>query len=372
MKINPANSSALFYLGLSLIQQKKYAESIPYFEKAGTLDSDFKQLSLFYIGKAHSELGNLQEASETWGRSIKVNTTTDIARKTGTLIKKLTRKKGKKPWSISMSTGVEYDDNVTVSLQDLTTGENDFAYIFEFSGAYKFLETPKFELEAGYDFYQSIYDTLSEFDLQSHLFSLSGTYQFEKFDLDVFTHYNRSTLGEENFMETYSIAPQIGFFSSEQWFTLIRYSFEDSKFFNDPARDGQNYGVGMDHFVFFMKGKSYILFSYRFEDKKTRGDEFTYAGHFGTLGVNTPLPIWDQKGTFDVAYKFFYKDYRNITPSLGQERRDLRHTIQVGLTQPLNKWLQLNLKYEFIDSVSNLRTINFTENIVSLTLKTSF
>ena len=73
LKINPSHSTALFYLGLSLIQQKKYAESIPYFEKAGALDSDFKQLSLFYIGEAQSELGNLQEASETWRRAIKVN-----------------------------------------------------------------------------------------------------------------------------------------------------------------------------------------------------------------------------------------------------------------------------------------------------------
>ena len=371
-EINPANSTALFYLGLSLIQQKKYAESIPYFEKAGTLDSDFKQLSLFYIGEAQSELGNTQEASETWKRAIKVNPTTDIARKTGTLINKLTQKKGKKPWSLSMSAGVEYDDNVTVSLQDLATGVDDFAYIFEFSGAYKFLETPKFELEAGYDLYQSIYDSLSEFDLQSHIFSLGGTYKFKNFDVDVFTRYNRGTLGGEDFMETYSIAPQIGFFPSEQWFALIGYSYEDMQFFNDSARDAKNHGVGMDHFVFFMEGKSYLLFSYRFENKITRGDEFTYLGHYGTLGAKIPLPFWDQKGTFNVSYRFFYKDYKNITPSLGRERRDLRHTIQVGLTQPIYKRLQLNLNYQFIDSVSNLRQIDFTENIASVTLSVSF
>ena len=173
-------------------------------------------------------------------------------------------------------------------------------------------------------------------------------------------------------METYSIAPQIGFFPSERWFALIGYSFEDFQFFKDPARDGENHSVGMDHFVFFMKGKSYLLFSYRVENKITRGDEFTYVGHYGTLGVKTPLPIWDQKGTFNVTYRYFYKDYRNITPSLGRERRDLRHTVQVNLSQPLCKWLQLNLNYEFIDSVSNLRSIDFTENIASLAFSVSF
>ena len=372
LKTNPNNSTALFYLGLSLVQQKKYAESIPYFEKAGTLDSDFRQLSLFYIGEALSELGDIKEASDTWKQAIKVNPSTDIARKTGTLVKNLTQKKSKKPWSVSMSTGIEYDDNVTVSLQDLASGVGDTANIFEFSGDYKFLKTKKFEMAAGYDFYQSLYHDLSEFDLQSHVFSLGGGYKFENFDVDLFTNYNRTTLGGEDFLESYSFAPQIGFFPTEQWYALVGYSYEDSHFFTDPSRDGQSHSLGMDHFVFFMKGKSYFLFSYRIENKNTRADEFTYVGHYGALGVKVPLPIWDQKGAFKLTYRYFYKDYTEISPTLSRERRDLRHTIQVGLSQPLCDWLQLNLNYEFIDSVSNLRQIDFTENIASLALSVSF
>ena len=93
LKINPANGTAQFYLGLSLIQQKKYDESIPHFEKAGRLDSDFRQLSLFYIGKAHSEFGNLQAASEAWQQAIEVDPKTDIALKTQALIDTVAHKK---------------------------------------------------------------------------------------------------------------------------------------------------------------------------------------------------------------------------------------------------------------------------------------
>ena len=372
IKINPNNSTALFYLGLTLVQLEQYSESVPYFEKSGELDPDFKQLSLFYIGEAQSQSGQLGKASETWKQAIKVNPTTDIARKTGTLVKELTQEKRKKPWSMSISAGVEYDDNVTVSLQDLATGVGDFANIFEFSGGYKLLETKKFELEAGYDFYQSLFHDLSEFDLQSHIVSLGGGYKFDGFDANVFTSYNRTTLGGEDFLENYSVAPQIGFFPSEQWYAIFGYTYENFQFFTDPARDGENHGVGMDHFVFFMKGKSYLLFSYRFENKVTRGNEFTYNGNYGTLGVKTPLPLWNRKGAFNLTYRFFYKDYRNITPSLGRERRDLRHTIQLGVSQPLYDWLQLKLNYEFIDSISNLKQIDFTENIVSVGLSMNF
>jgi len=373
LKINPDNSTALFYLGLTRMTQKEYTEAISYFEKAASLDSDYEQLSLFFIGRAHSEMGNLLKASENWRRAVKVNPTTDIARKTGTLINKLTQKKpGKKRWSMSMSTGVEYDDNVTVSLQDLATGLDDFAYFFEFSGTYKFLENEKIEIEAGYDFYQSLYESLSEFDLQSHIFSLSSTYKFAKFDFDVNTSYNRSTLGGEDFLETYSIGPQVGFFLSESWFALFGYSYEDTQFFTDSSRDSKNHGVGTDHFIFFDEGKSYLLFSYRFESKITRGPEFTYLGHFGTAGLKTPLPFLDKKGSINLAYRFFHKNYNNQTPSLGRERYDLRHTFQVTVTQPITKCLDLIMNYEFIDSVSNLKQTDFTENIASVALSISF
>ncbi len=372
LTLNPDNSTALFYLGLSLIQQTQYAESIPYFEKAGTLDSDFKQLSLFYIGEAQSELGDPLAASETWRRAINVDPTTDIARNAETLIKKMTQEKGDKPWFMSMSAGMEFDDNVTVSQQDLSTGLQDSAYIFEFSGAYKLLETPKFGLEVGYDFYQSIYDTLSEFDLQSHIFSLGVTRRYKKFDVDVFIQYNHVALGRKHFLETVSIIPQIGFFPAKSWFALTKYFFEDSRYFIDPARDGQNHGIGMDNFVFFNKGRSYLLFSYRFEDKTTRGDEFTYAGHFGTIAANTSLPFWNRRGKFNVAYSFFHKDYKHITPSLGKERYDLQHSFQVNLAQPLYKSLQLNLNYEHIDAVSNLPESDFTENIISFAFSVAF
>jgi tetratricopeptide (TPR) repeat protein len=372
IKINPTNSTALFYLGLSLSQQKKYVESIPYFNKAGMLDSDFEQLSLFYIGRAHSETGDPQKAIEIWERAIEVDPTTDIAKKTEALMGKMTQEKVRKPWAVSMSTGIEFDDNVTVSAADLSSGEGDHAYIFEFSGAYRLLETQKINLEASYDFYQSIYDTFSEFDLQSHIFSLGGTYKFQDFDTDVFASYNRNTLGGEDFLEVFTIAPQVGFFPAERWFTVIRYSYEDSRFFNDPARDGKNHGVGTDNFVFFMQGKSHFLLSYRFEDKTTLGDEFTYAGHFATIGLKTPLPFWNRRGTFNLAYKYFYKDYENITPSIGEVRQDYRHTIQVRVTQSLNSWLQLNLNYDFIDSVSNLKSVDFTENIASFAFNVFF
>ncbi len=95
-------------------------------------------------------------------------------------------------------------------------------------------------------------------------------------------------------------------------------------------------------------------------------------GNFVTAKVKYPLQDLGLGTQLDFSYGFFIKDYNNITPSIGEERWDVRHDIQFGITQPVYKNLEAKLKYQYIREESNLPTSDFKENIVSLNLKASF
>ncbi|MCH7623031.1 MAG: tetratricopeptide repeat protein [Nitrospinae bacterium] len=267
----PDDSSALIFLGLSLQGQGQYEKSIPYFEKAGKLDADFHQLAFFNVGQAHFHLGNNEQALEKLNQAIQVAPSDELADGARVLLKILADKKPKKPWSLAFHTGFEYDDNITVDEIDQTTELDDFSYIFEFSGAYKFLQTPKFKMEAGYDFYQSLHDDLSAFDIQSHIFSLNGSYEFKKLDLGLFSIYNRTTLGAADFLEIYSTSPSVGFSVTDYWYATVSYSYKNTNFFNLSNRDAQNHGFGMSNFLFFLDGKVMVLLGYQFENEITTG-----------------------------------------------------------------------------------------------------
>ncbi len=369
---DPKDSSALIFLGLSLQGQEQYEKAIPYFEKAGRLDADFHQLALFNIGQSHFHLGNNELASEKLNEAVRVDSSNEIADGANALLGIIADKKPAKPWHLSFNTGFEYDDNVTVSEQDLTTNLDDFSYIFEFSGAYKVLQTSKFEVETGYDFYQSLHDDLSAFDLQSHIFSLNGAYEFKGLDLGILSMYNRTSLGAADFLEIYSTSPSVGFSVTDTWYATVNYSYKNTNFFDLPERDAQNHGFGFSNFLFFLDGKAMFTLGYHFENEITTGPEFDYLGHFFNTKVKLPIPFWNLQTKVSVGYDYFFKDYKNTTASIGEKREDYKNTIDFGVYQPLYKNIHAKLKYQYINSISNLASSDFQENIVNLLLGISF
>ena len=367
----PDDSSALIFMGLSLQGQEQYEKSISYFEKAEKLDADFEQLALFNVGKAHFHLENNKQASEKLNQAIRVNPSDELADGAKVLLKIIADKKPKKPWNLAFHTGFEYDDNITVSELDQATGVGDFSYLFEFGGAYRFQITPKFELEAGYDFYQSLHDDLSAFDIQSHIFSLNGSYEFKGLDLGLLSMYNRTSLGAADFLEIYSTSPSVGFSVTDTWYATVNYSYKSTNFFNINNRDAQNHGFGFSNFLFFLGGKGMVLLGYQFENEITTGAEFEYLGHFLNTNVILPVPLLDQTKV-NIGYKFYFKDYKNVTASIGKKRDDFRHTAELGIYQPIYNKLHAKLKYQYINSISNIASSDYQENIVNLLLGISF
>ncbi len=367
----PDDSSALIFLGLSLQGKEQYSKSIPYFEKAGKLDAEFEQLAIFNVGKAYFHLENNKQAVEKFNQAIQVDASSEIAEGAKALLKIVADKKPEKPWSLAFSTGFEYDDNITVSELDLTTELDDFSYLFEFAGAYKFQITPKFALEAGYDFFQSLYDDLSAFDLQSHIFSLNGSYEIQGLDLGLLSMYNRTTLGAADFLEIYSTSPSVGFSVTDTWYATVHYSYKNTNFFNLPERDAQNHGTGLSNFIFFLDGQAMLLLGYQFEYEFTTGSEFEYLGHSLNAGVKLPVPFLEQT-KINFGYKFYFRDYQNVTASIGKKREDFKHTLEMQIFQPIYKNLNAKLKYQYINSISNLASSDYQENVVNLLLGISF
>jgi len=114
-----------------------------------------------------------------------------------------------------------------------------------------------------------------------------------------------------------------------------------------------------------------VLLGYQFENEITTGAEFEYLGHFLNVNVKLPVPLLDQTKV-NLGYKFYFKDYKNVTASIGKKRDDFRHTAELGIYQPIYKKLHAKLKYQYINSISNLASSEYQENIVNLLLGIAF
>jgi len=281
----------------------------------------------------------------------------------------LSNDKDEKAWKIGASAGIEYDDNLTRIEQDILSGESDHAYIFEVNGSYRFLDTQDFELEASYDFYQSLYDDRSDFDFQSHGFNLGAAHEAENIDFGADFNYTTTSLGEIDFLDIFMLIPRMGIVLSPILYTDISYMFQDKNFQTDNRRDASNHSIGLTQFLFFMDSRAYFSGTYRLESEDAEGEEFDYLGHLlkAAIKIHGPLDT-----VFKASYQYKLKDYDNITPSIGEERKDTKNTIKVALSKSLYEYFNLKLSYEHIASESNLATVDFNENILSFLLGVHF
>ena len=235
----------------------------------------------------------------------------------------------------------------------------DRIYIFQGSGNYTFFKRKNFELEGGYNFYQSIYDEAKEFNYQAHTGNLSAYYGLNDIDLRLNTSYTYSFLDKISFLGIETFSPSIGYSFHPKQYINASYSFQRKTFFTDSNRDAMNHSIGFINFLFFMENKAYWSLGYRFSDENTRASQFDYANHHTDTTLKIPGPF---DSVFRLYYAFFLRDYKNITESISGERQDDRQTFQISYYQPLYKKLYLNANYRHIEAKSNISSVDFKEN----------
>ena len=376
---DPNDASAPFFLGLSYQDKGKYNEAIQWLKEAAMLDPNYEQLAYYNIGVAQAKSGDTSAAKKSLSRAITADPSSETGMDAQNYLAALeggnegvTPSKPSKRWYISANAGVEYDDNVTVSEVDNTTGLEDTAAVFDFSAAYQIYKTRTSEIELGYDFYQSLYDDLSNFDLQSHMFSAIGSSEFGSLDGTLSYSFNYLKLGGESFLKIHSVMPSIGFSLIDNMYQTLSYNYKDKEFTNNTARNADVNAVGLDNYYFFKDGRSYGYLNLRLEDENTVDPQYDYGAYYITVGAKSTLPIFAINPEIRVSYQYYLKDYSNITPSIGEERKDKRSTVTLTIDKQFSDIFNIKLNYQYVDANSNLSSSDFNENIFTVTVGAEF
>ena len=271
------------------------------------------------------------------------------------------------------SAGIEFDDNVSVSTIDQSTGQSDKALVVDFSASYMAVESEGRELELAYDFYQSIYSDLTDFNLQIHTLSALGSWDFETYDTGLNYNFSHTSLGGDRLFDSHTLTPYIGFGGvSDAWYHRVSYGYVNKDFFTNSDRDAAQHSVAVDNYYFFNENKSYISLGLRYEDENTSGPEFDYQGTYINLGASLPVQVGKWTPALKANYKHYWRDYDNVTASIGERRDDEQDAVTLELSHPLSKSVSAKLNYEWNDTDSNLASADFEENIVSLVFSADF
>ena len=118
-----------------------------------------------------------------------------------------------------------------------------------------------------------------------------------------------------------------------------------------------------------MKNKAYGQIGYQLQHENAAADRFDYLAHTIKGSLQFPIPF---KSKLRLSYKYRLRDYLRITPSIGEERKDIKQTFHVRVFKKFLKHFKIKLDYKHIDSESNLASVDSRENIIAVNLGVAY
>ena len=168
------DARASFTLGLAQLRLQQLQPARENFRRARERDPSFTLASHYYEGVADYRAGNTLRAFESF-TYVQENSPDSAMGAQATAFLSLLRRGRIGKYSLYAALGFAYDSNVVLAPNNqlagsTISGQSDGSFNINAGGIFVPWETDELTLSVGYDFFQSLYFQLTDFDLQDNRF----------------------------------------------------------------------------------------------------------------------------------------------------------------------------------------------------------
>lgn len=268
--------------------------------------------------------------------------------------------------SFEVGAGIEYDSNVAILEVDASTGVGDAAMLLEFGVAYDRPAEAKLDVGAGYDFSETMHEDFSAFDVRIHRGSANLAYDLGRFDVGASLQHAEASLDGTAFMELTQLSPFVSRLVGRRLFLRFAYTDADKAFDDSGARDATSSSFSGDAYVFVNGLNTYLILGYRYDDEDAGAAELDYSGRRIGVQLSKRLAAGAREFTLKTHLRTETRNYRSVTPSLGELRHDERLELAAMAEIPIGERVLAQVGIRRADNESNLPTVDFTETVVSV------
>lgn len=270
-------------------------------------------------------------------------------------------------FTLKAMTGVEYNNNLTVSDVDLTSGVGDLGFLLDLGGSFSLDTQLGVTLDGGYEYSSTRYLEETQFDFETHALSGGVAYSLGELDLGLDAGFYHNRLGGDSFLDLMTITPSVSTMLGETVYLRGQYSFMDKDFKTAPDRSGNSHSFGVSGFIFALDD-GYINLGLELEKSNTDGGAYDYDGYTLSGGINVPFLDTD----FYAKGKYSGRSYDTALGDDGETRDDTRSSFSLGLTTDLFVLLTVNPEYRMNKVSSNQNSAAFTEHVFKLSIGVTF
>ncbi len=381
---------ASFGLGLAQLRLQRLDDARQSFQRARERDPAIAVASRYYEGVADYRAGNTLRAQESFTFVQETSPDSAIGQQAASYLTLLRRGRIGK-YSLYASVALTYDSNVVLAPGNQTaatsvSNQADGAFNIDVGGIYIPWETDQFTLSIGYDFFQSLYFQLQDFDLQDHRPLAQLVWNPGPVEIGLLGRYDYYLLETSSLLEDitgllWMGIPEEGFGRSEMSFHVrdrnaYQTDFRPLSGFSWAARVGQAVQLGSPEHVFIvgLQGDSDDTRDFKMHGMSCKNGN-PPCGQYSYNGIQVEAGLaWRFTPTLDAEAGFLYRneDYAQPSESFpnpgtfmpGPPRReDREYRAALSINQRLTDILWLNLAYLGTWNLSNKVDFQYNRQI---------
>jgi tetratricopeptide (TPR) repeat protein len=372
-----------YLMGVTATKEGQYSEALDYFRKAET-DPKMAQEAKFQASLALAALNKVGEAKKAMEESIALNPqsqTADFAKRYMGVLSQ--RVEELRPFHISVSTGFEYDSNVTLApgggaTVSTVSGKGSAVFSQNALLEYTILPNGPFSVLTQYSYFQNFHPAVTGYDIMNHFVGVTPTYGFKNGRFWFPVNYTYMDLQSDKYYTGFMATPTYLHLITEKIGLEVggkynRQYYWTPVFLTQDDRTGNAWGGNIGMYYFFAKQKGFVQARFGYLYNNTVGSNWDSASY--NLLLSALFPITDKLKYnifLDLTQQPFSKTFYNgatVGNILGAplvpqpNRRDQILMFGMVGTYELFKGLEANIHWYFIRDNSNVNLYNYSRHI---------
>ena len=407
----PDFQQAALELGSALVEAAAYQEAIPWLEQAQRAPDLDAPASLF-LGIAQLRLGRLADARRNFQRAeadpgqrltaryyqglvsylegkwpdarahftfvASSSPDSQVGKEAAAFLQKMRQGEIATKYRVNGRIGIQYDSNVALAPSDDLiknqvgiSQQGDGRVSLEAGGVYVLWRDKRTQLSIGYNFFQSLHFTLTDFNLQDHEPAVQLTHDAGPVQFGLLGRYDYYLLETDSFLQEAAALPWVTVPMGTVGRAEVLYRMRWRNFYQQPYSDlnnGLNQAAGFRQYFYVGAPDRYLWVSYIFDHERALNSEgrlFAYDGHTGEGGIGWPFPA---AITAEASFSYTHEDY--APESNG--RQDDEYQLTLVIRKPLTEYLALMAGYFGTINNSTDNAFEYDRHIGSLALEVGF
>ncbi|MFV8816875.1 hypothetical protein [Haliea sp. E17] len=267
-------------------------------------------------------------------------------------------------FSAEVGIGGEYDSNVSIDELDASSSQGDYALTLDARLQADHQFSSATDLSFTYNFSDTSYHEFSNLDRQTHLLGGNFATDLGPASAGGSLYYINARLDGNAFLEYYRASPYVSGFLAKKWFLRGAYVYADKRIEQNPGRDALSNSGELDVYFFRRGLRSYFNAGYKYKREDADADQYDYASNEAKLRYIHRWDVYERALKLELAWRYEYRNYSSITPSIMTERWDRRQRWKFDLAYDVTPRASLELYGGYADYASNYPSADYDQYVI--------